>query len=517
MKKTARKLLRIMLAVLAAALLGGCLYLNSLMPIITGYAAQNLASAVFVSGREPADVEALDLHFSFIKFTRNRVDFEKQTVTSRFLWSKSIAAFREGYGVTLLRGRGKDKEAFLTQSWPLPSDGAATETVRGGAPPALAAGDSALAQGDPALPLAADEAEGTPPALAQGDPAHSSATGDSALPRGDSALAAETVREGAPPALVRGDSALAARLEPVARALVDERAYNGHPFAFIVLHKGAVVAERYDRGIGPDTQLLSWSMAKSFTNALTGIMAGDGMVDIHAPLDIPEWQQDGRKDITLNDLLQMQSGLEWNEDYGNRSDVNLMLHRETDMGAFALSKPLRYTPGTHWYYSSGTTNIVMRWLRSRFPSDEAFLTYLHDRLFKPLGFRNPYFEPDMSGTPVGSSYLYATARDYARFGQMYLDDGCVAGERILPEGWVDYTVTPASDSKGGYGAFFWLNRDKSIADAPEDMFSCFGHDGQRIFIIPSKELVAVVLGYSNLPDHMIAFDRLLQDILAQLP
>ena len=493
MKKTARNLFRITLAALAAALLGGCLYLNSLMPIITGYAAKNLASAVFISGREPADVEALDLHFSFIKFTRNRVDFEKQTVTSRFLWSKSIAAFREGYGVTLLRGSDKDKEAFLAQSWPLTQ------------------GDSALAQGDPALPLAADEAEGTPPALAQSDPAQSSATGDSALARGDSALAAGDS------ALAAGDSALAARLEPVARALVDERAYNGHPFAFIVLHKGAVVAERYDRGIGPDTRLLSWSMAKSFTNALTGIMAGDGMVDIHAPLDIPEWQQDGRKDITLNDLLQMQSGLEWNEDYGNRSDVNLMLHRETDMGAFALSKPLRYTPGTHWYYSSGTTNIVMRWLRSRFPSDEAFLTYLHDRLFKPLGFRNPYFEPDMSGTPVGSSYLYATARDYARFGQMYLDDGCVAGERILPEGWVDYTVTPASDSKGGYGAFFWLNRDKSLADAPEDLFSCIGHDGQRIFIIPSKELVAVVLGYSNLPDHMIAFDRLLKDILAQLP
>ena len=500
MKKTARKLLRITLAVLAAALLGGCLYLNSLMPIITGYAAKNLASAVFVSGREPADVEALDLHFSFIKFTRNRVDFEKRTVTSRFLWNKSTAAFREGYGVTLLRGRGKDREALLAQSWPLPSDGAATETVRGGAPAALAAGDSALA---------AETVRGGAPA---------------ALTRGDSALAAEIVRGGAPAALAAGDStlaagdsALAARLEPVARALVDERAYNGHPFAFIVLHKGAVVAERYDRGIGPDTRLLSWSMAKSFTNALTGIMAGDGMVDIHAPLDIPEWQQDGRKDITLNDLLQMQSGLEWNEDYGNRSDVNLMLHRETDMGAFALSKPLRYTPGTHWYYSSGTTNIVMRWLRSRFPSDEAFLTYLHDRLFKPLGFRNPYFEPDMSGTPVGSSYLYATARDYARFGQMYLDDGCVAGERILPEGWVDYTVTPASDSKGGYGAFFWLNRDKSIADAPEDMFSCIGHDGQRIFIIPSKELVAVVLGYSNLPDHMIAFDRLLKDILAQLP
>ncbi len=437
------RVISILLAVLAAALLGGCLYLNSLMPIITGYAAKNLASAVFVSGREPSDVEALDLNFSFIRFTRNRVDYENRTVTSRFLWSKSTAAFRDGYGVTLLRGR--NKKALLERPWPMPED----ETVV--------------------------------------------------------------------PELPQGDSALTARLEPIARALVDERSYNGHPFAFVVLHKGAVVAERYDKGIGPETQLLSWSMAKSFTNALTGIMSGDGLVDIYAPLDIPEWQQDGRREITLNDLLQMQSGLEWNEDYGNRSDVNLMLHRETDMGGFAQSKRLQYEPGTHWYYSSGSSNIVMRWLRGRFESDEAFFTYMRERLFAPLGIRNPHFEPDMSGTPVGSSYLYVTARDYARFGQMYLDDGCVAGGRILPEGWVDYTVTPASASNEGYGAFFWLNRDMSISAAPEDLFSCIGHDGQRIFIIPSKELVIVVLGYSNLPDHMIAFGNLLKDILAQLP
>ncbi|MBQ8061160.1 MAG: serine hydrolase [Bacteroidales bacterium] len=442
MKRTTRNILRITLAVLAAALLGGCLYLNRLMPIITGYAAKNLASAVFISGREPADVEALDLDFSAIKFTRNRVDFEKRTVTSRFLWGKSTAVFRDGYGVTLLRG--KDKEALLAQKWPLAADEA----------------------GCPALPP--------------------------------------------------GDSALTARLESVARTLVDERSYNGHPFAFVVLHKGAVVAERYDKGLGPDTKLLSWSMAKSFTNAIAGLMAGDGMIDIHAPLDIPEWQNDGRRDITLNDLLQMQSGLEWNEDYGNRSDVNLMLHRETDMGAFAQSKPLQYEPGTHWYYSSGTSNIVMRYLRGKFSSDEAFLEYIHERLFAPLGIHNPYFEQDISGTPVGSSYLYATARDYARFGQMYLEDGCVDGIRILPEGWVDYSVTPASDSKGAYGAFFWLNRDKSTPDAPEDMFACLGHDGQRIYIIPSKELVVVVLSCSHLPDNMISFGRLLKDILAQM-
>ena len=305
-----------------------------------------------------------------------------------------------------------------------------------------------------------------------------------------------------------------AGLEPIARALVDERAYNGTPFAFVVLHKGAVVAERYRQGITPETQLLSWSMAKSFTNAIAGIMAGDSLVSVCAPLDIPEWQGDGRRDITLKDLMQMQSGLEWNEDYGNRSDVNLMLHRETDMGLFALSKPLEYEPGTHWYYSSGSTNIVMRYLRGKFASDGEFLSYLRDRLFAPLGIVNPTFEPDMSGTPVGSSYLYVTARDFARFGQLFLDDGCVGGRRILPEGWVEWTTTPASDSKGGYGAFFWLNRNKKCPDAPEDMFSCQGHDGQEIYIIPSKDLVVVVLGYSPKPDRVVDFNRLLKDVIS---
>ena len=437
-----KRILGIAGAVLLAAVIGGCVYLNSLMPIITGYAAKNLASATFVSGRNPADVQALDLNFSFIKFTKNKVDFEEKTVTSRFLWSKSVAAFRDGYGVTLLRGKGK--KAFLDQKYPLPKE----------AP--------------------------CPDPLPQGDP--------------------EVV----------------ARLEPIAKALVDDHAYNGTPFAFVVLHKGAVVAERYGDGIGPDTQLLSWSMGKSFTNALVGIMAGDGIVDINAPMDIPEWQGDGRKEISLNHLMQMQSGLQWNENYGNRSDVNLMLHRETDMGLYALNKPLENAPGTVWYYSSGSTNIVMRYLRGKFSSDEAFLKYIRERLFAPLSITNPHFEPDMSGTPVGSSYLYVTARDFARFGQLFLDDGCVGGERILPDGWVDYTVTPASASEGAYGAFFWLNRNNVCPDVPGDMFSCQGHDGQEIYIIPSKDLVVVVLGYSPKPDRVIDFNGLLKDIMMNL-
>ncbi|MBQ5934682.1 MAG: serine hydrolase [Bacteroidales bacterium] len=441
MKK--KTILRILLAVLLAAILGGCVYLNSLMPIITGYAAKNLASDVFVSGREPADVEALDLNFSFIKFTRNKVDFENHTVTSRFLWSKSQALYREGYGVTLLRGKNA---------------------------------------------LARLQAQKYP----------------------------DVVNIPGPETLLPGDSALTARLAPIAKALVDDQAYNGTPFAFIVVHQDGVVAERYREGITADTRLLSWSMGKSFTNALVGIMAGDGLVDIHAPMDIPEWQGDGRAAITLSDLMQMQSGLEWNENYGTRSDVNLMLHREEDMGLFALSKPLMAKPGTHWYYSSGSTNIIVRYLRGRFASEEEFLQYIHERLFDPLGIDNPCFEPDMSGTPVGSSYLYATARDFARLGHMYLHDGCVGEERLLPEHWVEYTTTPASDSKGGYGACFWLNRAGAYPSAPEDMYSCQGHDGQMIFIIPSKELVVVVLGYSPKPDRVIDFDGLLHDIIAAL-
>ena len=439
----AKKVIGIVLAALCAAILGGCLYLNTLMPIITGYAAKNLASAVFVSGRDQADVEALDLHFSFIKFNSNKVDLENRTVTSRFLWAKSTAAYRDGYGVTLLRG--KKASELREQKYPL----------------------------KPEAPLEIDPLE-------------------------------------------CGDSSTIAALEPIAKAFVDDHAYNGHPFAFVVLHGGRIVAERYGKGIDQSTQLLSWSMAKSFTNALVGIMAGDGLVDIDAPMDIPEWQADGRRAIRLRDLMQMQSGLEWNEDYGNRSDVNLMLHREKDMGLYALLKPLAYEPGTFWYYSSGSTNIVMRYLRGKFASDEEFLTYMRERLFAPLSIRNPHFEPDLSGTPVGSSYLYVTARDYARFAEMFLEDGYVGGERILPEGWVDFTVTPASASEDRYGAFFWLNRCGGLPDVPADMYSCNGHDGQQIYIIPSQDLVVVILSYSPKPDRVIDFNRLLKDVIAAL-
>ena len=203
-----KKILLVLLAIIVAAIIGGCIYLNTLMPIITGYAAKNLASAVFISGREPADVEALDLNFSFIKFNHNRVDYDARTVTSRFLWRKATAVCRDGYGVTLLRGK-KAAELKAEQ-----------------------------------FPLAPAEA--------------------------------------IPERLEKADPAIIERLEPIAKAYVDDQSYGGVPFALVVLHDGKIAAERYREGLGPDTKFLSWSMSKSFTQALTGIMAGDRIVNINA-------------------------------------------------------------------------------------------------------------------------------------------------------------------------------------------------------------------------------------------
>lgn len=442
-----KKILLVLLAIIVAAIIGGCIYLNTLMPIITGYAAKNLASAVFISGREPADVEALDLNFSFIKYNKNTVDYEAKTVTSRFLWAKSTAVFREGYGVTLLRGKKVDE--LKAEKFPLPP------------------------------------AEAIPERLEKADPA------------------------------------IIERLEPIAKAYVDDQSYGGVPFALVVLHDGKIAAERYREGLGPDTKFLSWSMSKSFTQALTGIMAGDRIVNINAPMNLPQWMNDGRKAITLNNLLRMQAGLEWNENYGNRSDVNLMLHREKDMGLYATLKPLSDEPGTKWLYSSGSINIVMRYLRAQFPSDKEFQQYMRDRLFTPLGISEYYFEPDLSGMPVGSSYLYVTARDYARFGQMYLQDGCVPIEngllRVLPKGWVEYTTTPTEGSEGRYGSGFWINSSLRLPDVPADTFSCQGHDGQEILIIPSKNMVVVILGFTHMGgERFPIFNALLSDLVAAL-
>lgn len=448
MKK--KRLLYIAGLILAAIIAGAAFYLNSLLPIITGYAAKNLCSNVFVSGRQPADIEAIDLNFSFIKFTKSKIDASEKSVTSRFLWGKAKAIYREGFGVTLVRDVPEDI---------LRNEVYAVDT----------------------------------------DPGYNRDT--TMWPLGD--IVPDTV-----PAGISRDL-----LASVEDKLMNKGEYKGIPFAFMVLYKGVPVSEAYRDGLDKNTRFLSWSMAKSFTNAQVGILVKMGRMSKADPAGIEDWKPDERSKITINDLLQMQSGLKWNEDYGSRSDVNLMLFDHGDMSSFAVSKQLEYTPGTHWYYSSGTANILSQLVRQEFDRDTSCYAFTQDQLFEKIGITDAVFEVDASGDFVGSSYLYATARDYARFGLLYLNDGVFNGERIFPEDWVDYTRTPASGSNGKYGALFWLNKDGRYPSAPDDMFSCEGHDGQMIFIIPSKELVVVVLGFSHKPDNALETDRLLKDVL----
>jgi CubicO group peptidase (beta-lactamase class C family) len=285
----------------------------------------------------------------------------------------------------------------------------------------------------------------------------------------------------------------------------------------MVIHKGVPVAEAYKPQFNQKTRFLSWSMAKSFTSALVGILVGQGKMDINKPAGIDEWKSDDRSKITLKDLLQMESGLKWNENYGNRSDVTVMLHCVRDMSRYAFERPLERPAGTSWSYSSGTANIVNYLIRRQFSNDSLYLTFANTQLFNKIGIPDVVFEVDPGGTRVGSSYLYATARDYARFALLYLNDGIFKGERIFPEGWVQFTTNVvASGSNGSYGSFFWLNKGKMFPSAPLDMYMCEGHDGQGIFIMPGQELIIVVLGYSPRSKGGIDFDRLLKDILSTL-
>ena len=452
MSKTLKRIIWGVLITLGVAIICFAVYLNSLMPIITGYAAKNLCSDIFVSNRKAGDIEAVDLNFSFIKFTRNSINYDEKSVTSHFLWGKSIAIYRTGFGVTLLRNVTAEK--LLKSKYPLGSNpGYSQDTIK--------------------WPL--------------GDILPVKNTGIDTLKLGE-----------------------------ISKKLITDKAYNGNAFAFIVLHKGIPVAESYKPQFNKKTRLLSWSMAKSFINAMVGVLVNEGKLDILKPTGLDEWKNDERSRITLNDLMQMQSGLKWNEDYGNRSDVTLMLHCESDMGHFALERPVAYPAGTHWYYSSGTTNIVSKLIRRQFSSDSAYYVFANNQLFNKIGMPDAVFEVDPSGTRVGSSYLYATARDYARFGLLFENDGIFNGERILPEGWVKYTTTPASASNGVYGSFFWLNRNKRLPSAPEDMFACDGHDGQHIYILPTQQLVVVILGYSPTSRGGMDTDRLLRDILSTL-
>lgn len=293
--------------------------------------------------------------------------------------------------------------------------------------------------------------------------------------------------------------------------------------ALLVVQGGEIVAERYRNGFDAGSRFLSWSVAKSFTHALAGIAVRERLLALDQPMPVPEWQRDPadpRRAITLEQALRMSTGLAFNEDYADLagSDVIRMLFGDgaRDTGGYAASRPLQYPPGTHWYYSSGTSNIVSRVLRDASGgTEDNYRRFIQRELFAPIGIRDAVVEFDAAGTLIGSSLIFMNARDYARFGLLYLRDGVWNGTRILPEGWVTHARTPTPGSDGRYGAHWWLSftRPERVAQStrqlPADAFMARGHQEQAIIVVPSRDLVLVLLALID--EHEISA---LQDYVA---
>ncbi len=291
----------------------------------------------------------------------------------------------------------------------------------------------------------------------------------------------------------------------IADELFAADAPHGVTLALLVMHSGEVVLERYGdqpdsifgRG-GPvtaETTLVSWSMAKSITHAAVGILVGDGSLELDRPAAVAAWRGTPKESITLQNLLDMRSGLEWVEDYVDDSVSHclemLFASGQDDMAAYAAALPMVSQPGLVWNYSSGTTNIICRIVGDIVGGGrDGMETFLRERLFEPVGMHSAVPKFDTSGTFVGSSYVYATARDFAKFGELYRNDGVVGGRRVLPEGWRDHARTFVANDEDGmaYGSHWYLWRDQPGS------LACHGYEGQYCIVVPDKELVVVHLG-----------------------
>ena len=324
---------------------------------------------------------------------------------------------------------------------------------------------------------------------------------------------------------------------PAIKAALDRAfAENANPpyrntKAVVIVHDGRIIAERYSAGYGIDTQVIGWSATKSVTNALIGILVRQGKLSPTGPAPIAAWSdsKDPRHAITIDNLLRMSSGLDIGQSLTASATTAFdpsaqMVFSERDMAAFAERVPLKFAPGSDWNYTNGNTLLLSRLIRDNAGGTAAStLAFARRELFDKLGMHHVTLEFDSTGTPIGSSHMLASPRDWARFGLLYLDDGVAGGERLLPEGWVDYSAkfTPHSDVYG-YAAGFWTNRAGSggglyrvKAGIPADAFMARGSFGQYVIIIPSQRLVVARFGMAfTQRDDMDVVARLVADVIA---
>lgn len=285
--------------------------------------------------------------------------------------------------------------------------------------------------------------------------------------------------------------------------------------AIVIVHNGQLIAEQYAPGYNYNSRLPAWSMTKSITATQIGILARQNKLNINEPAPVPEWKNSSKSAITTRHLLQQNSGLEYSENYNGPSEAITMLFKKGDMASYIASLPLAHTPGSVFNYSSGNANVLSRIIRST-AGEENYQTFPYVELLYKIGMYSAQLEPDASGTYVGSSYCYATARDFARFGLLYCNNGKWNDEQILSPAWVKEATQPyEADPLQHYGYQFWLNgfsdasrTERIFPSAPADMYYAAGYGGQYIFIIPSKKLVVVRLGLRKMDA-----DRFLKEVI----
>jgi CubicO group peptidase (beta-lactamase class C family) len=453
----------------ATAVLCGALVLTAVRAqdaprVATGFISRTLCSAAFVSGVNPDEVfsETVDAMPGVRLITwaiDYRVDRKAKQVTTTLFWGGiSRAVYREGLGCYLAHG-----EASVDASLP-----AAGEIQRASLPEI--SGPSLVQAANPKLALALDRAFAEP------------------------------------------------EQPPFRRTK-----------AVVIVKDGRVVAERYAPGYGIDTPILGYSATKSVISALTGILVRQGKLAVDRPAPVATWQNpdDPRHAITVDQLLRHTSGLAMGSSLNaslasTLAPVNEMKYVASDQAGFAESAALESAPGSAWNYHDGNYAILSRLIRDAVGGHAAdVLRFARSELFGPLGMRNVTLEFDATGTPEGASQMLAPARDWARFGLLYLNDGVAGGKRILPEGWVDYSASPTPNGWVGYGAGFWTNRGGSLGANyriehgwPRDAFLAKGTLGQYVIVIPSERLVIVRLGTApNWPLTADGVTRLISDVV----
>ncbi len=460
-----KKAIKISLLSLFSLIVIAAMVLYIAIPVGTGYTSKYLCSHVFTLGQDPAFameqyVKPVNKLFEFVTY---EVDYENKEVTaSGFGFLRPMTAiYREDCGCTLMAD--SDREELLAQTEHL--------TIE-----------------RPVLP-------------------------DTVWPIGNRFDPAQVPANVYLPKL---NEVIRQQFEETA----SEPADKVNTLSIVVAYKDRIVAEHYREGITDTTPLLSWSASKSITGSLIGTLVKNRGFDIMAPAPVEAWKNDERKNITTDQLLRMESGLKFGEMYIPMTDVVEMLYESGDMGALAASMSLEAGPGSRWSYSSGTTNILSKIFFDQTGGSLASVeNFARQHLFDKIGMTTAIFEHDAAGAFVGSSYFYASPKDWLRFCLLYKNGGVWNGEQILPEGWVNYSLTPTPNAPDGkYGVQIWLNSgnpdnpsDRLLPKLPTDTFVFQGYQGQWFIVIPSKELMIARFGITNTPDW--SMEDLVVDIL----